>query len=144
MKKQDGHDVISPQNSVCWCRQPAWSRLARFAGLYIPSEARLSAVVPHFDGSITSLEEKYSDLPRYNTVGELIAHEQFDAAIVAVNNRNSVSVIEELAAAGETPSGRKARVAGHGGWNVSRMLWTLPGWHFKQVTCGGMMIAQAV
>ena len=67
----------------------------------IPSEARLSAVVPHFDGSITSLEEKYSDLPRYNTVGELIAHEQFDAAIVAVNNRNSVSVIEELAAAGK-------------------------------------------
>jgi len=67
----------------------------------IPSEARLSAVVPHFDDSITSLEEKYSDLPRYNTVGELIAHEQFDAAIVAVNNRNSVSVIEELAAAGK-------------------------------------------
>ena len=68
---------------------------------HIESEARLSAVVPHFDGSIASLEEKYSDLPRYNTVGELIAHEQFDAAIVAVSNRHSADVIEELAAAGK-------------------------------------------
>ena len=67
----------------------------------IQNEAQLSALVPHFDGSIASLEEKYSDLPRYESVSELIAHEQFDAAIVAVSNRHSAAVIEELAVAGK-------------------------------------------
>ncbi|MBA61196.1 MAG: hypothetical protein CMJ76_02415 [Planctomycetaceae bacterium] len=67
----------------------------------LKTEFQLSALVPHFDGSIASLEEKYSDLPRYETVTELIANAQFDAAIVAVSNRYSADVIEELAAAGK-------------------------------------------
>ena len=67
----------------------------------LEAEARLSAIVPHFDGSIASLEEKYSELPRHETISELLAHEEFDAAIVAVSNRHSAEIIEELAAAGK-------------------------------------------
>ena len=67
----------------------------------VREDAELTALVPHFDGSITSLEEQYSGLPRYETVEALLAHEQFDAAMVAVSNRHSPAVIEELARAGK-------------------------------------------
>ncbi len=67
----------------------------------VEQEAELSAFVPHFDGSIASLEEKYSALPRHDTVSALIDHEQFEAAVVAVSNRHSAEIIEELAAAGK-------------------------------------------
>ncbi len=67
----------------------------------VEDQIQLSALVPHFDGGITSLEERYSELPRYDSVSELLQSEQFDAAIVAVSNRHSANIIEELAAAGK-------------------------------------------
>ena len=39
----------------------------------LSGEVEIVAVVPRFDGAVTSLEERYAHLPRFTTVDELLA-----------------------------------------------------------------------
>src|SRR5262245_59973371 len=50
---------------------------------------------------MTSLEERYTDVPRFDTVGDLVARGRFDGAIVCLPNRETSSVLNRLAAAGK-------------------------------------------
>jgi len=78
-----------------------------------PTEITLSAVVPRFGGALTSLEERYAALPRFETVDDLIAGGEFEAAVVALPNDETPAAIAKLAAAGkhiltEKPCGKSA------------------------------------
>lgn len=81
----------------------------------VPDELVLTAIVPEFPGTTTSLEERHARLPRYSTVEELLAHgnSQFDAAMVCLPNNAAPAVITQLARAGkhvltEKPAGTNA------------------------------------
>lgn len=82
-------------------------QLANFAG-----QAEIVALVPSFGGGTTSLEERYAQLPRYDTVAELLNKTKFDAAVVALSNRDCVSAIVELATAGKHVLAEKPVAAG--------------------------------
>src|SRR5688500_3854032 len=71
-------------------------QLANFA-----PDAEIVAFVPSFGGGTSSLEERYANLPRFETVAALINGAQFDAAVVALSNRDGPPAIAELAAAGK-------------------------------------------
>src|SRR5438094_7369886 len=71
-------------------------QLANFAG-----EAEIVAFVPSFGGGAASLEERYADLPRFDSVSSLLRDAQFDAAVVCMNNRDGAAAIVELAQAGK-------------------------------------------
>jgi predicted dehydrogenase len=61
----------------------------------------LTAVVPAFDGSTTSLEERYAGAPRFDTVGDLIAGGTFDGAMVCLPNCDTPAAVRQLAGAGK-------------------------------------------
>lgn len=67
----------------------------------LASEAQTVAIVPGFSGSIASLEESLVHIPRFETVQELIAWGEFDAALVCLSNQASITAIEQLAQAGK-------------------------------------------
>src|SRR5206468_2745974 len=71
-------------------------QLANFAG-----EAEIVAFMPTFGGGAASLEERFADLPRFDSVSELLGGAQFDAAVVCLNNQDSAAAIVELARAGK-------------------------------------------
>lgn len=75
-------------------------------------EAQLVGFVPEFGGTLTSLEERYSELPRFGTVAELLAWNQFDAAVVCLSNRAGPPAIVELAGAGKHVLAEKPVAAG--------------------------------
>src|SRR5437773_1682242 len=52
-------------------------------------DVRLTALVPRFGGTVASLEERYAEVPRFDTVGDLIADGEFDGAIVCLSNREA-------------------------------------------------------
>lgn len=62
-----------------------------------PDRIEISAIVPAFEGGLTSLEEKYAAVPRYVTVDELIERGTFDAAVVALPNAEATPAIIKLA-----------------------------------------------
>jgi predicted dehydrogenase len=64
-------------------------------------DAELVALVPGFAGATTSLEERYSHLPRFSTVEELIRFSAFDGAIVCLPNNEAPSALHTLAKAGK-------------------------------------------
>ncbi len=66
----------------------------------LAEEIELVALVARFDGSLTSLEERYAHLPRFETVDELVAWGHFDGAVVCLPNNETVSAIVALARAG--------------------------------------------
>lgn len=68
---------------------------------HVGSDVELTACVPGFGGALTSLEEKYAYLPRYDTVTELIQQHSFDGAIVCLPNVETPAVVEQLARAGK-------------------------------------------
>jgi predicted dehydrogenase len=70
--------------------------LANFAG-----EIEIVAFVPGFAGGSASLEERYAELPRFDTVKDLLAGAEFDAAIVCLSNRDGPAAMVELARAGK-------------------------------------------
>jgi predicted dehydrogenase len=70
--------------------------LANLAG-----EVEIAAIVPAFDGSLTSLEERLARVPRYRSLDDLIAHGRFDGAVVCLPNDTGPAAVAKLAAAGK-------------------------------------------
>src|SRR6187431_703110 len=64
-------------------------------------QAEIVAFVPSFGGGTSSLEERYADLPRYDSVAALLKQQKFDAAVVCLPNREGPGAIVELAQAGK-------------------------------------------
>jgi UDP-N-acetyl-2-amino-2-deoxyglucuronate dehydrogenase len=64
-------------------------------------EITVAALVPAFDGGLTSLEERLANVPRFATVDELLAWNQFDGAVVCLPNDQSPAAIAQLARAGK-------------------------------------------
>jgi len=71
-------------------------QLANFAG-----QAEIVAFVPSFGGGAASLEERYAELPQFDSVQALLAKVDFDAAVVCLSNRDGPPAITELARAGK-------------------------------------------
>ena len=67
----------------------------------VAEQAQIVALVPSYCGGLTSLEERYAHLPRFESVAELLAGADFDAAVVALSNRTGPAAIAELASAGK-------------------------------------------
>lgn len=70
--------------------------LANLAG-----QAEITAIMPAFDGGLTSLEERLAHVPRFNTLAELIAEGEFDGAVVCLPNDTGPNAVVELAKAGK-------------------------------------------
>jgi predicted dehydrogenase len=81
--------------------------LANFAG-----EVEIVAFVPSFGGGTASLEERYTGLPRFDSVNDLLAGAKFDAAFVGLANRDSPAAIVDLARAGKHILAEKPVAAG--------------------------------
>jgi predicted dehydrogenase len=71
-------------------------QLANFTG-----QAEIVALVPSFGGGSSSLEERYANVPRFDSVQALISGAKFDAAVVCLSNREGPAAIAELARAGK-------------------------------------------
>lgn len=86
--------------------------------LHLAGEIAITAIVPEFPGTLTSLEEQLAAVPRFNSVTELLAKgaSHFDGAVVCLPNDRTPAVLEQLAAAGkhvltEKPCGLNAAAA---------------------------------
>ncbi len=80
---------------------------------HLGDEIAVTAIVPAFGGSVTSLEERYADMPRFDSVDALIDHGQFDGAMICLPNSETPSAVIALAKAGkhvmiEKPGGASA------------------------------------
>ncbi|MFT4586467.1 MAG: putative dehydrogenase [Candidatus Binatia bacterium] len=64
-------------------------------------EIEITAIVPGFGGATTSLEERHSRAPRFETVDDLIARGEFDGAVVALPNNEAPAAAAKLARAGK-------------------------------------------
>jgi len=64
-------------------------------------DVQLAAFVPSFKGATASLEERYADLPRFDSVEALLKGVEFDAAVVCLSNRDGPPAIAALASAGK-------------------------------------------
>src|SRR4030095_228207 len=82
-------------------------QLACFAG-----QAEIVAFVPSFGGGTTSLEERYAEWPRFDSVTDLIQGAQFDAAVVCLSNHDGPPAIVELSRAGKHVLAEKPVAAG--------------------------------
>src|SRR5262245_57063170 len=71
-------------------------QLTNFAG-----ETEIVALVPGFGGGVTSLEERFASIPRFDSVHALLAGAKFDAAVVCMSNREGPPAMAELAGAGK-------------------------------------------
>jgi predicted dehydrogenase len=75
----------------------AWREI--FPHVNVPLE--VSAIMPAFGGAVTSLEEKYARVPRFDTVDHLVAEAAFDGALVCLPNRETPAAVRQLAKAGK-------------------------------------------
>jgi len=75
----------------------AWRELL----LHFAGELELTAIVPGFGGALTSLEERYAAVPRFDTVDALLAEGQFDGALLCLPNNENPAAAARLAAAGK-------------------------------------------
>jgi predicted dehydrogenase len=66
---------------------------------HLGGEVELTAILPGFGGSLTSLEEKWAHLPRFDTIRDLIHLGEFDGAIVCLPNLQTPEIVEKLARA---------------------------------------------
>ena len=92
---------------------------------HLADEAPISAIVPAYDGGLTSLEERLARVPRFANVEELLARGEFDGAVVCLPNDTGPGVVEQLAAAGkhilcEKPTAGCAADARRMGETISR------------------------
>jgi predicted dehydrogenase len=69
--------------------------------LQLAGEIEIVALVTRFGNATTSLEERLVQLPRFETVEELIGWGQFDGAIVCLPNNESPQAIAALAVVGK-------------------------------------------
>jgi predicted dehydrogenase len=75
----------------------AWRELFPHVG--VPVE--VAAIVPAFGGAISSLEEKYARVPRFETIDQLLGGAEFDGALVCLSNRETPGTVRALAVAGK-------------------------------------------
>lgn len=68
---------------------------------HLADTVELAALVPGFGGAVCSLEEKYTHVPRFDTVEELISRGDFDGAMICLPNRETPTAVARLAAAGK-------------------------------------------
>lgn len=85
-----------------------WRQL--FASL--GDQVEIVALVPAFGGGVSSLEEHNAELPRFETARQLAEWGKFDAAMVAMSNREGPDAIVELAKAGKHVLAEKPVAAG--------------------------------
>ena len=64
---------------------------------------KITALVPAFDNGTTSLEQRYTDLPRFETVEALLRDggDLFDGALVCLPNNTGPDAVVQLAQAGK-------------------------------------------
>lgn len=76
----------------------------------VADRAQITALVPGYGyrpdgqggkGGMTSLEERFAQLPRFASVGDLLAAAEFDAAVVCLSNKEGPLAIAELLKAGK-------------------------------------------
>lgn len=67
----------------------------------LEDDVEIAAIVPGFDGALTCLEERLAEVPRFETMGELIDWGEFDAALVCLPNSENPAALVELARAGK-------------------------------------------
>ena len=67
----------------------------------LTSEIEITAVLPAFDGGLTSLEERLAEVPRFATMDALLADGQFDGAVVCLPNDSGPDAVIRLAQAGK-------------------------------------------
>jgi predicted dehydrogenase len=67
----------------------------------LAEEIEIVAIVPRFGGATTSLEERLSQVPRFDSIEQLTGWGQFDGALVCLPNKESPQAIAALAAAGK-------------------------------------------
>ncbi|MSR32835.1 MAG: Gfo/Idh/MocA family oxidoreductase [Gemmataceae bacterium] len=67
----------------------------------LQDEIAVVALAPGFANSLTSLEERYASLPRFDSVAELIQWGKFDGAVVCLPNDQCPQAALELAKAGK-------------------------------------------
>ena len=65
------------------------------------NEVEITALVPAFEGTVASLEERYAGAMRFDSVSDLIAKGTFDGAIVSLSNAETPAVVTALAKAGK-------------------------------------------
>jgi len=61
----------------------------------------ISALVPRFGGALTSLEERFAEVPRFETVDDLLARGDFESALVTLPNDEGPAALLKLAEAGK-------------------------------------------
>ncbi len=66
-----------------------------------PEEVALVALVTGLGGATCSLEERFGDLPHFESTGELLDWDAFDAALVCLPNNEGPQAIVQLARAGK-------------------------------------------
>lgn len=64
-------------------------------------DVNITAIVPGYDGSTTSLEEAYARVPRFDTTQALIADGRCDGALVCLPNDTGPQAVIDLALAGK-------------------------------------------
>lgn len=67
----------------------------------LESAVQVTAIVPAFQGGLTSLEERYATVPRYDSVASLLDDGAFDGALVCLPNNETPQVLEVLSGAGK-------------------------------------------
>jgi predicted dehydrogenase len=65
------------------------------------NEIEIVALVPGFGGGVASLEERFANVPRFDSTPSLLAGAKFDAAVICLSNREGPPAMAELAAAGK-------------------------------------------
>jgi predicted dehydrogenase len=68
---------------------------------HLGEDVAVAAIVPAFGGGVASLEERYAGERRFGTVSELLAHAEFDGAMVCLPNSETPDVVTWLANAGK-------------------------------------------
>ena len=67
--------------------------------VHFENAAELAGFYPGFGGAIASLEERYAQCTRYETVEDLIADGRWDGAVVCLSNQEGPAAIAKLAEA---------------------------------------------
>jgi predicted dehydrogenase len=99
------------------------------------SDLEIVAFVPSFGGGSSSLEERFAQVPRFDSVQGLLANADFDAAFVGLSNRDGPPAMAELARAGKHILAEKPVAA------ITAAMWPAGG---RTTTCSTPPPAAAV
>ncbi len=68
---------------------------------HFPETIEVVGIVPAFDGATASLEERYADVPRFESLEQLLERHAFDGALVCLPSVDTPDAIARLARAGK-------------------------------------------